>query len=560
MSSISRRFLIAIGSASVSITLIAAVAVMIDARADLAQRQQREIEAVHGVVGPDGPRLVAPGRTDEPDRHLPIKDPRDAPRAAAARDVLRILAFGLAGAAAQAALILWLTHRYIVTPLRALASTCLPQTPKDAQSRALEHRTDEIGRLARALTAERAASQLVQSSLEERVLERTSELERASQEKSRFLANMSHELRTPLNGIIAVSEKLRDRQTDSDGRELAELIVDSGRLLERVLSDILDFSRFEAGEVALVEETLNLGALVERVGRLHQTAAQAKTLELTWSISPDCGGRHLGDGVRIAQVLSNLVGNAVKFTNAGWVDIRVEGAPDDNVRFTVSDTGVGFGPEVEARLFQRVEQAETPSRSRSGDAGLGLAICRTLVDAMGGEITCRSRPGMGSAFTFTLPMRSAATGEALPAAAAAATSSPVAGARVLLAEDHPTHQKVVSLILDAAGAFLTVVDDGQAALDALERETFDLVLMDVQMPLMDGLTAVRLIRERERQAGTARLPIAMLTANALKEHAAESLKAGADRHISKPIRSDELVSVAGELLEAAARSKSRQAA
>ena len=290
----------------------------------------RKVEATGKPTGlltsPDGRHLIAFGRIDGPDWYILVAYPVAALQAAALGQAGLILVIGLAAAAVQAALILWLARRYIVTPLRVLAASCLPEAPVGPQSRALEARSDEIGVLARALSAERDASQLVQASLEERVSARTAELERANQEKSRFLANMSHELRTPLNGVIAVSEKLLERQKAGEDRELAELIVGSGRLLERVLSDILDFSRLDAGDVALVEESLSLGALIERVVRLHQGVAHAKSLELTWSVAPECGGRWQGDGVRIAQVLSNLVSNAVKFTEAGWVDIRVEDA------------------------------------------------------------------------------------------------------------------------------------------------------------------------------------------------------------------------------------------
>ena len=528
----------------------------------------RKVEATGRPTGlltsPDGRHLVAFGRIDGPDWYILVTYPVAALQAAALREAGWILVIGLAAAAIQAALILWLARRYIVTPLRVLAASCLPEAPVGPQSRVLEARGDEIGVLARALSAERDASNLVQTSLEERVSARTAELERANQEKSRFLANMSHELRTPLNGVIAVSEKLLERQKAGEDRELAELIVGSGRLLERVLSDILDFSRLDSGDVALVEESLSLGALVERVVRLHQAVAHAKSLELTWSVAPECGGRWRGDGVRIAQVLSNLVSNAVKFTEAGWVDIRVEDAGGAGVRFTVSDTGVGFGPDVEAALLPRFEEADAATRARSGGAGLGLAICRTLVGAMGGQIACRSQPGLGSAFSFTLPLQSSlaatdADGAAGSEPRSEAKVSPLQGARVLLAEDHPTNQKVVSLILEAAGAILTVVDDGRAALEQLGAGTFDVVLMDVQMPRMDGLTAVRRIRERERETGAPRLPIAMLTANALNEHAAESLAAGADRHIAKPIRTEELIDTVGALL-AGRSARARRAA
>jgi CheY-like chemotaxis protein/anti-sigma regulatory factor (Ser/Thr protein kinase) len=241
----------------------------------------------------------------------------------------------------------------------------------------------------------------------------------------------------------------------------------------------------------------------------------------------------------VTQVLSNLLSNAVKFTEAGAVRLQVFALENGALRFQVSDTGIGFDDAVKARLFQRFEQADASIRRRFGGTGLGLAICRSLVELMGGVIWAESRPGNGSRFTFDLPLpREAAPADAAPEPYEALDP---AGLKVLLAEDHPTNQRVVQLIMDAAGVDLTIVDDGQAALNLLEVQDFDVVLMDMQMPVMDGITAIGLLREREAALHLPRMPVLMLTANALREHVEASLAAGADGHLSKPIRAAELL-------------------
>jgi CheY-like chemotaxis protein/nitrogen-specific signal transduction histidine kinase len=398
--------------------------------------------------------------------------------------------------------------------------------------------------LARGLLGERAKVEQVLTSLEERVAARTAELERANTEKSRFLANMSHELRTPLNGVIAISETLWAQQKTRRGKDLAELIVSSGRLLEQVLTDILDFSKIEAGEISLAHEPFALEPVVRRIAELHRASAEGKGLGFDWRIDPAAQGRWTGDAMRLTQVLSNLLSNAVKFTETGEISLAVA-ASGEGLRFTVSDTGIGFDAEVKARLFRRFEQADASIRRRYGGTGLGLAISRSLVEMMGGVVDVDSEPGRGSAFTVDVPLQRAADGQ--EAVADAGTGSfALAGVRVLLAEDHPTNQKVMQLILESAGVELDIVENGAEALERLAAQAYDLVLMDMQMPELDGLSATRMLRARERESGAARLPVIMLTANALDEHVRASREAGADEHLSKPIR-------AANLFEAMAR-------
>ena len=510
------------------------------------------------ITSPDGQNIIAYGRLTGPNWYLLLFYPKSAVAMSAMKSALWILLVGLLATAVQTALVVMLARRNIVRPLERLAASCEPGAGSEAGGAAADvaRRADEIGVLARALNGEREKVVEALTSLEVRVAERTAELERANTEKSRFLANMSHELRTPLNGVIAVSETLAAEQVTPHGRELAELIVSSGRLLEQVLTDILDFSKIEAGEITLGHEAFPIEGVVRRIAELHRASAEAKSLDLTWSVHPSALGHWMGDGVRLTQVLSNLLSNAVKFTEAGSVALSVSGG-ETGLRFTVTDTGIGFDDEVKARLFRRFEQADASIRRRYGGTGLGLAISRSLVELMGGRIDVRSAPGAGSTFTFDLPLERAVVVAAAEGASADEGPS-LAGRRVLLAEDHPTNQKVIQLILDAAGVELEIVENGALALERLAQEPFDLVLMDMQMPELDGLSATRMLRARERETGQRRTPIIMLTANALDEHVRASREAGADEHLSKPIRAANLfdtmahVLAQSELAEAAA--------
>ena len=498
----------------------------------------------HGVVtSPDGRSIVAYGVLQGPDWYFLVTYPKAAIALSAARSASWILLVGLLAALAQTLMVVALARIAIATPLRRLvqsAETSAGEGGDACGAEDLEARRDEIGLLARTLRASRERVQEVLASLEQRVHDRTAQLEIANQEKSRFLANMSHELSTPLNGVIAVGEMLAREQTDPVAREKAELIVSSGQLLERVLSDILDFSKIEAGQMRLEPRDFDLETLVARIAELHRAAASAKGLELVWSVADNAHGAYRGDPVRLTQVLSNLLSNAVKFTAAGRVELTVGGSAS-GLEFCIYDTGIGFTEETGARLFRRFEQADASITRRFGGTGLGLAICRSLTELMGGRITAESQAGQGACFTVAVPLErvAAVDPEAEAEAEQAALSAP--SRRVLLAEDHPANQRVVQLILEASGHELVIVDNGRKALDRLKAETFDVVLMDMQMPEMDGLAATAGLREFERETGAARTPVVMLTANALDEHVAAGRAAGADQHLSKPIRPDALL-------------------
>ena len=505
-----------------------------------------------GVVrDPRSGALVAFGRMEGPDWWYLLALPKSAADAQALASAGWILVLGLVSAALQAGLILRIARGRLVQPLEELALECAAGRAA-AATRRIAQRDDELGVLARSLAAERDNAQLVMTSLEDRVGERTAELRRADQEKSRFLATMSQELRTPLNGILAVSEALAPRQAEPESRRMAEVIIDAGRRLEQVLGDMLDVASLDAGDVVIVPEPFDLTALIERTGEPHRAAAQAKGLELGWTVTPGARGRYLGDPVRLGQILANLLGNAVKFTDSGWVTVRVDRRPQGALRFVVSDTGTGFEPDVGERLFTRFDGPEAPRPSAYG-TGLGLPISRSLARAMGGDITASSRPGVGSVFTFLAPLPAvpnadAATRPAADNAAEATPRSPLAGLRILVAEDHPVNQKLVALILGGAGVEPTIASDGRQMSDAFARSDFDAVLVDAHMPGADGLSALQTLHEQEAAAGGRRTPVIVMTAGGGKAANHANLAAGAAAVVAKPIRAADLLSTLERVL------------
>ncbi|MBS0363784.1 MAG: response regulator [Proteobacteria bacterium] len=513
----------------------------------------REFGVVHS---PDGKQLIAYGHIDARWYFL-MTLPKAAVVKAASQSALPLLAIGFLGALAQAALILFWARGLFVRPLESLVADAKAGGEGSTSGR-LESRRDEIGELARALTAERARSLALTNGLEDRVRERTAELDRANQAKSSFLATMSHELRTPLNGVVALSHLLAERQTRPEDREMAALIISSGRLLEQVLTDILDFSKIEAGQLALDEAPFDLEVCVRRVAELHRAAAAAKGLKLEWRVAEDAMGGVNGDALRITQILSNFLSNAVKFTETGQVLLEVT-RNEDGVRFAVRDSGIGFGPDVGARLFQRFEQADVSITRRFGGTGLGLAICASLAQLMGGRVWAESQPGVGSAFFAQLPLPTVCVQSETETQGEEETGAALAGCRVLLAEDHPVNQRVVALILEPLGVELTVVEDGAQAIEAASAGRYDMILMDLHMPNVDGLTAMRAIRAAEAERGAPRTPIVALTADALAEHVAASRAAGADHHLAKPIKPEALVDILADVLTASSEADERLA-
>lgn len=355
--------------------------------------------------------------------------------------------------------------------------------------------------------------------------------ESASQAKSAFLANMSHELRTPLNGIIGLAELLSRTSLTHKQLEMMSIIQTSSDVLRRLVGDILDLARIESGEVVVAQSALSLPRLLEDVTNLSAEAARAKGLQLVVELAPELAAPVTGDALRLRQVLTNLVSNAVKFTEAGTVTVRAR--PDaSGVRFEVSDTGIGFDAAQRAIIFERFQQADGTITRKFGGTGLGLAISRELVTLLGGTLDCAAQVGVGASFWFTVPLAPAVVAEPVVEACEPCDRSI---SRVLVVDDNETNRRVAEMMLAAAGVDAVCVEDGEQAVDAFLNDRFDAVLMDMMMPVMDGIAATQAIRRIEAERSLDPTPVVMLTANTLPQHIAASLEAGADVHLSKPI-------------------------
>ncbi|PZO04423.1 MAG: hybrid sensor histidine kinase/response regulator [Alphaproteobacteria bacterium] len=380
--------------------------------------------------------------------------------------------------------------------------------------------------------------------------------EAANRAKSEFLANMSHEIRTPLNGVVSMADALSRCDLDTNAHQMVDLIRSSGATLERLLTDILDSAKIEAGQVTLEPTMFDLKHTIGDIALMWRAKAEDKGVALVFSFDPSAPRWVQGDAVRLRQILTNLVSNALKFTDHGTVTLAVSTTHGDRIAFAVRDTGMGFDAEQKARIFQRFQQADGSITRRFGGTGLGLAISTALVELMGGELDCASVPGRGSEFVFAIDLPASAP-PVVAIEVAEATDIAALPLRVLLADDHPANRKVVEIMLAATAMELVVVEDGRQALDAFMADRFDLVLMDMQMPVMDGLSATAAIRAFEASAGRDRTAILMLTANAMAEHVAQSLGAGADGHLTKPIT---LAGLFAAMADALSDKNSRKAA
>ncbi len=369
--------------------------------------------------------------------------------------------------------------------------------------------------------------------------------EASGRAKSAFLANMSHELRTPLNGIVAASDILTRKCERRDQIELLDIIRSSGETLTALLSDLLDTAKIEAGELKISREAFNLRELAEFNHEKFKLQNVNAAVAYEIIIEEGLDGFYRGDPLRIRQVLGNFLSNAAKFTSTGKIVLSVEKRSGGLIRLSVSDTGIGFPPETKDRLFNRFQQADETITRKFGGTGLGLSICRDLVELMDGTLDCQSRPGVGSTFWFDLPLESVSAPED-KRSTVAAVESPDRPLRVLIADDHPTNRKVVELMLSGVAEVVSVVD-GQEAVDAAFASLFDIILMDMQMPVMDGLTAVRRIRAATSPCRD--VPIVMMTANAMREHVEASRTAGADVHLAKPITAETLFCAMNEAME-----------
>ncbi|KQS54394.1 hypothetical protein ASG17_12235 [Brevundimonas sp. Leaf363] len=388
-------------------------------------------------------------------------------------------------------------------------------------------------------TAVRRAEELEHTAASLRIAKKDADA--ANEAKSAFLATMSHEIRTPLNGVLGMAQAMEADPLTAVQRERLGVIRASGETLLAILNDVLDLSKIEAGKLILEEQPFDLDELLRGAHAAFTALANKRGLSFALTTAPAARGQWVGDATRVRQILYNLISNALKFTEAGEVRVHSDLDGEGRLRLQVTDTGIGVEADKLGLLFAKFTQADASTTRRFGGTGLGLSICSDLAALMGGAISVESTAGVGSSFTVVLPMQRGEANAPIPMPDPIAAAEPdVEGEgramKVLAAEDNSVNQLVLKTLLHQLGVDLTVVDDGEQAVEAWSREPWDLILMDVQMPRMDGPSATRAIRAQERAVGRARTPIIALTANVMSHQISEYLAAGMDSCVAKPLQ------------------------
>lgn len=440
-------------------------------------------------------------------------------------NVFYTLLFTILVIAISVALIMRLSNR-VKYPLVELTRTANKFDQGDYQPYLKDQEFVEFEQAINAMNSMAATISRQISSLKEAKLT----AEKSEQIKTQFLANMSHEIRTPMNGVLGLLEILDNKVSDKEHKQLVQRITESAKTLLTIVNDILDLSKLEAGKLQIESIHFNVKQLLLNVVRTFNHTAKSKDIKLTLRSKDISQDWWQADPTRITQILNNLVSNALKFTEQGSVSIAVEEVNQNDklfLRFIITDTGIGLSDEQRLRLFNKFEQADNSTTRKYGGTGLGLSICKSLVEMMQGEVSVQSTPGQGSEFSFTVQVEK---GEAQLAETDAADAPDFSGFNVLVAEDNPINKDILRYLLSETGINAVFVDNGEKAVDAAKQLSPDVILMDVQMPVMSGRDAVIAIRN----AGLT-MPIIMQTANVMTEEVNSYIQAGAQAHVGKPI-------------------------